>query len=151
MADVPSRPLPYFSVVESTDVLKGSCLCGAIAFEMQVARQFGAGRAMGFCPCSRCQRWTGGAGLPFVVTVPERFSTVRGQDLMAHYRDDSSVIRTFCRRCGSSLYQDTGTTYYVSAGALEGLQTVSSLHLLAEHEPASAQADQQRQRRKESE
>ena len=119
-----------------TELIRGSCLCEAITFELQVSHQYGANRTMGFCHCTGCQRWSGGAGLPFVVAVPERFTVTKGQELMAHYRDDGSAIRAFCRRCGSSLYQDTGNTYYVSAGALEDLHMSPTFDVNTEHQPA---------------
>jgi hypothetical protein len=106
----------------------GSCLCGEIEFELRVSQQYGPGRAMGVCHCSHCQRWSGGSGLPFVVAQPERFRVTRGQELIAHYRDDSTV-RAFCRRCGSSLYQDVGSTYYVGAGGLRDLDLMPGFHI----------------------
>lgn len=86
---------------------------------------------MGICHCTRCQHWSGGSGLPFVVVAPERFAIVRGQEQLAHYRDDDAQLRTFCRRCGSSLYYDAGTTYHVAAGALHNLTLLPTFHLHA--------------------
>lgn len=108
------------------------CLCGEVAFELQASHLYGLARAMGVCHCSHCQRWSGGSGLPFVVVLPERFSVTRGQELIAHYRDDSTV-RAFCRRCGSSLYQDVGSTYYVGAGALRDLALTPGFHIHVAH------------------
>lgn len=103
------------------EVICGACLCGAVTFELKASFQYGPDRAMGICYCLGCQRWTGGPSLPFVVVVPERFRVTRGQEQVAHYRDEASTVRAFCRRCGSGLYQDIGTAYYVSAGALRGV------------------------------
>lgn len=114
-------------------MLCGGCLCGAVAFELQPSYQYGAERAMGFCHCTGCQRWSGGAGLPFVVVVSEHFRVTQGQHWMAHYRDDSSMVRAFCRYCGSSLYQDTGTSYYVGAGVLQDLQLTPGFHINVAH------------------
>ncbi|HEY1653412.1 MAG TPA: GFA family protein [Acidimicrobiales bacterium] len=84
---------------------------------------------MGYCHCISCQRWSGSCSLPFVVTVPEHFRVVRGQELVAHYRDDRTTVRAFCRYCGSSLYQDTGSSYLVAAGILHDLKLVPALHI----------------------
>ena len=115
-------------------MVSGTCLCGAVEFELQPSHQYGGDRTMGVCHCTACQRWTGAPSLPFVVTAPERFRVVRGLDQVAHYRDGDSTMRAFCRRCGSSLYQDSGTTYYVSAGALRdlALEPTFDLHLAGE-------------------
>jgi hypothetical protein len=73
------------------------------------------------CHCTRCRRWSGSAGVPFVVAAPEHFRVTKGRELMAHYHGEGTAIRTFCRRCGSSLFTDTDMTYYVSAGVLRDL------------------------------
>jgi hypothetical protein len=116
MTDVPAGLSSYLQ-----HVVSGTCLCGAIEFELQPSRPTAANRTMGVCHCTACRRWSGAESLPFVVTVPERFRVHRGLDQMAHYRDVDSTMRAFCRRCGSSLYQDMGTTFHVSAGALRDL------------------------------
>lgn len=121
--------------VEKDDIITGACLCGEITFELRPSRQYGPDRAMGVCHCTRCQRWSGGAGLPFVVVVPERFRVTKGQELMMHYRDDRAAIRAFCRWCGSSLYQDTGTTYLVGAGVLRDLHLTPSFHIQVAEKP----------------
>ena len=84
-------------------VIHGECLCGEIAFEFREAKLHGLGHAL---------------GRPFVVAVPEQFRVTRGQELMAHYRGEGTTVRTFCRRCGSSLYTEEDLTYHVSAEVL---------------------------------
>lgn len=107
---------------EGHQVAHGACLCGAVAFELELYVPSDADRTVGVCHCAACRRWTGGGPVPFLVTVPERFHVEHGQELLAHYRDQSSLIRTFCRRCGTNLYQDTGLAYFVCAGALDDLE-----------------------------
>lgn len=68
-----TTPTGQISAVDEPERIHGTCLCGAVVFELQPSNQYGADRAMGYCHCIRCQRWSGGAGLPFVVTVPEHF------------------------------------------------------------------------------
>ena len=117
------------SGIAASGAIRGECLCGAVAFLFELSRQYGPDRVMGFCHCTRCQRWSGGPGLPFVVATPERFRIIRGQGYMAHYRDETLGMRAFCRYCGSSLYQDIGTTYYVAAGVLRDLELTPGFHL----------------------
>jgi hypothetical protein len=112
-----------------SDVIYGSCLCGDVAFELRASYQYGPDRAMGVCRCAHCQRWSGAGGLPFVVASPDHFRVTRGQELLAYYRDAPSSLRTFCRTCGASLYHDTGTTYYVSAGTLRDLRLAITFHV----------------------
>jgi hypothetical protein len=128
-----TKTAPVRKEVAMSELIHGACLCGAIAFELQESYQYGPDRAMGTCHCTRCRRWSGGSGLPFVVVAPERFKVIRGQELMARYRDAGSAMRTFCRRCGSSLYQDNGTTYHVGAGVLDDLQLTPTFHIQVAH------------------
>lgn len=128
-----ASPPPARQQVVMSEVIHGACLCGAIAFELQASRQYGPGRAMGICHCTRCQRWSGASGLPFVVVAPEQFKVSSGQELIAHYRDEGSSMRAFCRRCGSSLYHDNGTSYRVGAGVLHDLKLTPTFHIHVAH------------------
>lgn len=116
--------------------IHGECLCGEIAFEFRESHQHGRGRAMGICHCSECQRWSGSSSVPFVVASPQNLRVTKGQELMAHHRGEGTSIRTFCRRCGSSLYTDDGTTYYVSAGVLRDLTLTPAFHVHIAERPA---------------
>jgi hypothetical protein len=119
-----------------SEVIHGACLCDEVAFEVQPSYQFGPGLAMGMCHCTRCQRWSGAGGAPFVVVAPSRFKVTRGREFQAHYRGEGFAVRTFCRRCGSSLYTDSGTTYYVSAGVLYDLKLTPAFHIQVAHKAA---------------
>ena len=125
-----------------SEVIHGACLCGAIAFDLHESSGSFAppewsatGRpAMGICHCTRCQRWSGGSGLPFVVAAPANLKVTQGHVLIARYREDGrGTIRNFCSQCGSSLYQDAGATYYVGAGVLPGLRLEPKFHINVAH------------------
>jgi hypothetical protein len=111
----------YFRDVQpiSLDVLDGSCLCGVIGFELGHPHPSATERETGVCACSSCQHWSGSAELPYLVVIPENFRITRGEMYLAHYRDDESRLRTFCRRCGSCLYYDAGRTYHVVVGVVD--------------------------------
>jgi hypothetical protein len=96
---------------------KGSCLCGAVTFE--VAGELGPIDA---CHCTQCRKWSGHflAGSD----VPRSSVTVEGEENITWYHSSEKVRRGFCRHCGSSLFFDpldrekhdwTG----ISMGALE--------------------------------
>ena len=53
-----------------------------------------------------------------VVALPERFVVNR-----------RSTIRTFCRRCGSCLYQGIGLAHYVCAGVVDDLDLTSGFDI----------------------
>lgn len=78
---------------------KGSCLCGAIHFEVE-----GELAAPSACHCSRCRKHTGHyeAG----TDVPRSAVTIRGEDNLTWFRSSEKVRRGFCSICGSSLFFD---------------------------------------------
>ncbi len=72
-----------------TETLKGSCLCDGVEYEVQDPE------ALGYCHCSRCQRWTG-SSLAGVVVAKENFRFTKGEDLVKTLRE---------RACASQLLQ----------------------------------------------
>ncbi len=78
---------------------KGSCLCGAVTFE--VAGELAPPTA---CHCTKCRKHTGHfeAG----TDVPRSALTVMGEDKVGWYFSSEKVRRGFCTVCGSSLFFD---------------------------------------------
>ena len=85
-----------------SEVLKGACLCGGVEYEVQDPQ------ALGYCHCTRCQHWTG-SSLAGVVVAKENFRFTKGEDLVKTYESELAP-RNFCSNCGSSLYDDLGTS-----------------------------------------
>jgi hypothetical protein len=78
---------------------KGSCLCGAVTFEVS-----GELHAPDACHCNQCRKHSGHY---FVSTdVPRTALTVQGEDKVTWYRSSEKVRRGFCAVCGSSLFWD---------------------------------------------
>lgn len=78
---------------------KGSCLCGAVHFE--VAGDLAPPTA---CHCSRCRKHTGHyeAG----TDVPKAAVTIHGGEKVTWFQSSEKVRRGFCSVCGSSLFFD---------------------------------------------
>jgi hypothetical protein len=77
----------------------GSCLCGAIQFEVDLPTLFCA-----HCHCSMCRR-AHGAGYVTWIGVPKtQFRVVGGGDQLRTYRSSEHGIRQFCGTCGSSMF-----------------------------------------------
>ena len=82
-------------------MIHGSCLCGAVQFEIN--------RAAGpfeLCHCSRCRKSSGSAFVAAIGVQAEDFRLISGRDLIMNYEapilDRPPAYRTaFCRRCGS--------------------------------------------------
>jgi hypothetical protein len=80
----------------------GSCLCGAVRFTAHLPSLFCA-----HCHCSMCRR-NHGAGYVTWFAVPRaRLVVDSGADDLARYESSVHGSRSFCRRCGSSLFCDS--------------------------------------------
>jgi hypothetical protein len=101
--------------------LKGACLCGSVAYEVTDPE------AMGYCHCSRCQRWTG-SSLAGVVVAKENFHLTDGDDVIKTYESEFAP-RNFCGNCGAGIYDDLGDNYFVAAGLMRELDLAPSFHL----------------------
>ena len=78
---------------------KGSCLCGAIKFE--VTGKLGSPDA---CHCIQCRKWTG----HFLTSTEVLRSalTIHGSENITWYHSSEKVRRGFCNKCGASLFFD---------------------------------------------
>ncbi len=78
---------------------KGACLCGAVQFSVRFPSLF-----CGHCHCTMCQR-NHGAGYVTWFGVPrDQFRVDAGDADLVVYRSSAHGTRTFCGRCGSSLF-----------------------------------------------
>jgi hypothetical protein len=87
---------------KATRMLAGSCLCGAVAYE--VADEF---RYAANCHCSQCRRATGAAFKPVAGIALKKLRFTKGDDNLTIYGDnagDGNSGDTHCRSCGSFLY-----------------------------------------------
>jgi hypothetical protein len=78
---------------------KGSCLCGAVRFEIA-----GDLKAPDACHCRQCRKHTG--HYLASTDVPRSALTVHGSENVAWYASSEKVRRGFCSRCGSTLFWD---------------------------------------------
>lgn len=79
-------------------VLKGSCLCGAVQYEVDRPPE-----AMGHCHCQMCQKAHGAAFGTYAYTLSQDFRFVAGAEKLTEYRSSPQATRTFCQVCGSTL------------------------------------------------
>ena len=80
-------------------VVAGSCLCGGVAFEIELPF-----RRANICHCSRCRKHSGGAGLVQGRVAREQFRLLRGEELIRSFRPEGGKVKAFCTVCGSSLF-----------------------------------------------
>jgi len=77
----------------------GSCLCGAVTFEVT-----GALSPPDACHCTQCRKVSGHYWAS--TDVKRSALTIRGADQVAWFPSSERVRRGFCSNCGSSLFWD---------------------------------------------
>lgn len=94
---------------------KGSCLCGAVSFEVG-----GEMRPPIACHCTQCRK-TSGHYASFT-SVPREKLTLTRDDGLTWYRSSDQARRGFCNRCGSRLFweMERSDAISVASGALDG-------------------------------
>ena len=84
---------------EGAASVPGACLCGALRFEVTLPTLFCA-----HCHCSMCRR-NHGAGFVTWFGVPRTgLRITAGESALVRYRSSEHGTRSFCGRCGSSLF-----------------------------------------------
>ncbi|HTH18165.1 MAG TPA: GFA family protein [Magnetospirillum sp.] len=77
---------------------KGSCLCGAVEYEIN--GQLGP---IVYCHCSRCRKANGSAFAAVSPVAASDFRIVKGAEGVRTYRTEAGVHRVFCGTCGSPI------------------------------------------------
>lgn len=116
-------------------VIRGSCLCGAVRFELTAPPLF-----MSYCHCSRCRK-AGGAFAAIAMVRREGFNLLAGEAAIRQFEPEPPFkhVRSFCGTCGSPLGELLGDheTFPVAASALDddpGVRPV--IHVHAASKPA---------------
>lgn len=76
----------------------GSCLCGAVRFEID-----GPLAGVELCHCSQCRRASGSAFAANMNVAAANFRVVSGQASMKAYASSPGKERVFCADCGSPI------------------------------------------------
>jgi hypothetical protein len=99
----------------SGEVYQGSCLCGAIRYEVA-----GPLRNVIACHCTQCRKQTG----HFMAATAAKHQHFRltSENSLRWYRSSDKADRGFCQICGSTLFwQGKGRDYVaIAAGTLDG-------------------------------
>lgn len=87
------------SIPQGREAHTGSCLCGAVTFEVA-----GALSPPDACHCTQCRKVSGHYWAS--TDVARNALTIRGADQVKWFRSSERVRRGFCSNCGSSLFWD---------------------------------------------
>jgi hypothetical protein len=80
------------------NVIRGSCLCGGIKYEIDGA----LGTAL-YCHCSMCRKFHGSAFRARVSVSKAAFRFTQGEALLTSYRSSADTVKRFCKICGSAM------------------------------------------------
>jgi hypothetical protein len=102
-------------------MLKGSCLCRAVTFEVD-----GELEGADACHCTMCRKTSG----HFFASTNVARAALRVQGDVAWYPSSKDVRRGFCKTCGSTLFWDPIAKDYrsIAMGAFDG-PTNAKLHV----------------------
>jgi hypothetical protein len=83
-----------------TREIRGSCLCGAVAFELTGKPVWAHN-----CHCSRCRKIHGAAFASNLFAPLDALRYTQGEDLLGSYKMPAAerFTHVFCKVCGSSL------------------------------------------------
>jgi hypothetical protein len=98
-------------------MIRGSCLCGAVKYEVR-----GSLGPTVNCHCSMCRKAHGAAFGSYARVNSKDFVLMSGSAQISSYQSSAGVMRTFCGRCGSTLQFIRVTrpeTLWIALGTLD--------------------------------
>ncbi len=81
--------------------LKGSCLCGAVKYEID-----GLDSPIHHCHCRSCRKAQGASFNTSAKVARERFHWLEGEDKLTSFESSPGKFRRFCSICGSPIVAD---------------------------------------------
>lgn len=129
----PEQWVAFTEVVVNVEA--GSCLCGAVTYEIH-----GELSDFGHCHCGSCRKASGSAFGANAGVERASFRLVTGADTLREYESSPGKVRTFCSRCGSPIYAHLAKSPDVLRIRLGSLDTRLDSHARA-HTFVSDKAD----------
>jgi len=75
-------------------MIRGSCICGAIRFEIEKVR------ALTHCHCTNCRKLTGASFATYAHVAKNRFRFTAGEDQIEQFESAPGSYRNRCKTCG---------------------------------------------------
>ena len=97
-------------------IVKGSCFCGAVEFEIELPTLFCV-----HCHCSMCRRPHGASFVTWTAVPPERLRVTHGEQDVVNFKSSKEGSRNYCRHCGSQMFCQTHEEYvHIALASLYG-------------------------------
>jgi hypothetical protein len=87
----------------AAEVRTGGCLCGAVRYRVCLPPLWVA-----HCHCSMCRRAQGAGFVTWAGFAADALGLTVGDDLLSRYRSSAAAVRSFCSRCGTPLFFQSG-------------------------------------------
>jgi hypothetical protein len=78
---------------------EGSCMCGAVRFAVDLPTKWCA-----HCHCGDCRRAHGAAYVTWFGVESTAFRISAGEAVVTNHPSSPGVVRTFCSRCGTTMF-----------------------------------------------
>ena len=109
-------------------MIRGSCLCGKVRYELSGRPQF-----INHCHCSMCRKAHGAAFGSFLHADGRTFHWTAGTADVRRFESSPGTFRAFCKHCGSSVPVLEGDDEHViiPAGTLDddpGVRPIVHIH-----------------------
>lgn len=85
--------------MQAAETVTGSCFCGAVRFRIGLPTL-----GCAHCHCTMCRRAHGAVYVTWFVVPYTRFELEAGEKELVRFRSSDHGTRSFCGRCGSSLF-----------------------------------------------
>lgn len=98
-------------------MLKGSCLCGEVAYRVD-----GPVDSASHCFCTMCQKQHGAGAGSYANVARADLRIDRGEEFLTEFASSAQGRRAFCRRCGSTLFwrsEETPDRIALTLGTLD--------------------------------
>jgi hypothetical protein len=113
-------------------MIRGSCLCGEVRYQLEGAPQF-----INHCHCSMCRKVHGAAFGSFLHADGRGFHWTAGEQRVKTYESSPGNLRAFCTNCGSNVPvvehdEEEGPHAIIPAGGLDddpGVRPVVHIHV----------------------
>jgi hypothetical protein len=103
-------------------MLKGSCLCGKVRYEVR-----GDPQAMYYCHCQTCRKANGSSFATNMIVTADDFAVVAGGELLSAFESSANKHRHFCSKWGSPIYSHAEKTRHVVSVRCGTLDTEPSV------------------------
>jgi len=114
------------------DPCRGSCLCGAVTYVLELPTDFVA-----HCHCASCRAISGAAFLTWT-SVPRDRLTIHGEDTVRWYQSSDTIRWGSCAGCGSTLFYCADAEGHPEAPRTDCMYlTVGTLHDPLDRDPGA--------------